>query len=96
MRRVVGRCLIPEARNTAANAYRNLWKRHGASLRILDLSRTARGHWSKEMMSGEETVLCLAQDIAQSGASVAMIDFFEQLNFQGPVLETFFSVHEFS
>ena len=38
----------------------------------------------------------VAQDIAQSGASVAMIDVSEQLNLQGPVLETFFSVHEFS
>ena len=59
----------PEARNTAANAYRNLWKRHGASLRILDLSRTARGHWRQEMMSGEVTILCLARDIAQSKCS---------------------------
>ena len=91
-----GVALSPEARNTAAEAYRNLWKRHGASLRILDLSRTARGHWSEDMMSGEETVLCLAQDIAQSGASVEMIDFSEQPNLEGPVLETFFSVREFS
>ena len=48
-------------------------------------------------MSGEETALCLAQDIARSGASmIEMIDFFEQRNLEGPVLETLFSVCEFS
>ena len=83
----------PEASNAAAKAYRNLWKRHGTSLRDLDLSRTARGHWKESMMSGEETVLCLAQDIVQSGASmIEMVDFSEQTGLQGPVLETLFSV----
>ena len=83
----------PEASNAAAKAYRNLWKRHGTSLRNLDLSRTARGHWKESMMSGEETVLCLAQDIAQSGASMLeMVDFSEQKGLHGPVLETLFSV----
>ena len=86
-----------EARNTAAGAYRNLWKRHGASFCSLDLSRTARGHWDEGMMSGKETALCLAQDIVRSGASmIEMIDFFEQRNLEGPVLETLFSVYEFS
>ena len=44
-------------------------------------------------MSSEETVLCLAQDIAQSGASMLeMVDFSEQTGLHGPVLETLFSV----
>ena len=83
----------PEASNAAAEAYRNLWKRHGTSLRRLDLSRTARGHWKESMMSGEETVLRLAQDVVQSGASmIETVDFSEQTGLQGPVLETLFSV----
>ena len=78
-----------------AEAYRNLWKRHGASLRRLDLSRTARGHWRKEMMSGEETVVCLAQDIVHSGASaIETIDFSEQPKLEGPVLEVFFKASQ--
>ena len=84
-----------EARKAAAEAYRNLWKRHGASLRRLDLSRTARGHWREEMMSGEETVVCLAQDIAHSGASaIETIDFSEQPKLEGPVLEAFFKASQ--
>ena len=91
-----GVAVSPEARQAAAEAYRNCWKRHGASLRIVDLSRTARGHWREEMMSGKETVLRLAQDIAQSGASaIEMIDLSEQPQLEGPVLEHFFSVSEF-
>ena len=44
-------------------------------------------------MSGEETVLRLAQDIVQSGASmIEMVDFSEQTGLQGPVLETLLSV----
>ena len=86
-----------EARQAAADVYRNCWKRHGASLSSLDLSRTARGHWREEMMSGKETILKLAQDIAHSSASgIEMIDFSEQPNLEGPVLEDCFSVSDFS
>ena len=92
-----GVAFSPEARQAAAEAYRNCWKRHGASLRSLDLSRTARGQWREEMMGGEETVLRLAQDIAHSGASaIEMIDLSQQPQLEGPVLENFFSVSEFS
>ena len=49
-----GVALSDAACKEAAEAFRNLWKRHGADhLRVLDLTRAARGHWSAGMMSRE-------------------------------------------
>ena len=82
-----------EARNTAANAYRNLWKRHGTSLRSLDLSRAAQAHWREEMFSDVGLIRRLTEDIAHSGASmIEMIDLSEQPQLEGAVLEDMFSV----
>ena len=78
------------ARNDAASAYGNVWKRHGKDhLRFLDLSRAARGHWCKEMLSGEGTIRRLAENLAHSGVPIEMIDLSEQPLLEGPVLELF-------
>ena len=84
---------VGTARENALAAYCNLWKRFGVdSLRVLDLSRGARGHWRQDMLCGEGAVERLAQDLARSGAPIESIDLSEQPQLEGHLfLETLFS-----
>ena len=84
---------VGTARENALAAYCNLWKRFGVdSLRVLDLSRGARGHWRQDMLCGEGAVERLAQDVARSDAPIESIDLSEQPQLEGHLfLETLFS-----
>ena len=84
---------VGTARDNALAAYCNLWKRFGVdSLRVLNLSRGARGHWRQDMLCGEGAVERLAQDVARSDAPIESIDLSEQPQLEGHLfLETLFS-----
>ena len=84
---------VGTARENALAAYCNLWKRFGVdSLRVLDLSRGARGHWRQGMLCGEGVIERLAQDVARSDAPIESIDLSEQPQLEGHLfLETLFS-----
>ena len=80
------------AREEAAKAYCNLWKRHGeGNFNALDLSRGGRGHWREGMLSGgEEIVKHLFSNVMQSGASIEWIDLPEQPKLEGAVIGRLF------
>ena len=63
------------AREEAAKAFCNLWKRHGGgNFNALDLSRNGRGHWREGMLrGGEEIVKHLFLNVMQSGAAIPSV-----------------------
>ena len=76
----------------------NCWTRQGKDhLRVLDLSRAARGYDPSEgMLSGECTIRRLAENVAHSDSPIKMIDLSEHPQLEGPVLELLSDVSGFS
>ena len=82
------------ARKKALNAYCDLWKRYGSTLRSLDLSRSAHGHWRLEMLAGQSTAEKIASAIWESGdAALESVDFAEQTRLTGNAIEVFVGEH---
>ena len=76
-----------ESRPSAVSVYCKLWKDLGGE--SCDLSKSARGHWHDDMLSGEGVLLRLATSLASGGAAARLeqIDLSEQHNLEGGVLE---------
>ena len=83
----------------AINAYCSLWKRYGQRLpREIDLSRKAHVHWKPSMLHGSQEVVIarLLHSLTYGGAMPLLktIDFTEQQQLEGPVLEMLLGVHK--
>ena len=76
-----------DARPEVVSIYCKLWKDYGGAWRSLDLSKTAHGHWDSTMLSGEGTILSLAESLAVSAAaSLERIDLSKQQGLPESVL----------